>query len=169
MDKERLRRFHGIPESTSQADLKVLSRRRFHEKGAKWIAKWSGRISIFFVLVGFFVVLLPTLSKSVRNIIVEVPVVSTFFHDYSTLSGVALVSFFILAFFAVASGLISKSSLGGCLPLGVTYKEVVVLELYPMTKKEELAFWINLIYSAFGSTIFFLPFSILAFFIGIGV
>ena len=48
-------------------------------------------------------------------------------------------------------------------------KEVVVLELYPMTKKEELAFWINLIYSAFGSTIFFLPFSILAFFIGIGV
>lgn len=170
MDKERLRKFHGIPESTSQPDLKVLNRRRFHEIGAKWAAKWSGRLGVFFSLIGFFIILLPTLSMTVKNIIIKIPLLATIFHDYSTLSGLFFFNFLMLGFSALVKGILGKHNPGGHFPLGFTYKEALILELYPMTIKEEFAFWSAIFFEAVVSTVWlFFPFGVIAFIVKSGV
>ena len=39
--KDRLRKIHGVTESTAPADQAVLARRKYHEAAANWLARIS--------------------------------------------------------------------------------------------------------------------------------
>lgn len=168
LSKDRLRKMHGIPEPTGSADPAVLARRRFHETAAKWLARWSYPLQAAFALIGCVVVLLPTLSKNWRSVIENTPVAARIFHDFSTLSGWAMVLFFVLmAMFLIWNGLRSR------LPAGrnsfLTNRDIVEMELYPRNKKEEFIYWVDFGFAVTGTTLWlFLPFGVLAFFIRIG-
>ena len=94
LSKDRLRKIHGVTESTAPADQAVLARRKYHEAAAKWLAKWLVPLQTFFGLLGFSVVLLPVLSKPWRSIVEGIPLLAEVFHDYSTFSGLALFNLF---------------------------------------------------------------------------
>jgi hypothetical protein len=63
LPKDRLRKIHGVTESTAPADQAVLARRKHHEAAAKWCAKWLTFLHFVFAFIGFTVVLLPVLLK----------------------------------------------------------------------------------------------------------
>lgn len=168
LSKDRLKKIHGIPEPTGPVDSAVLSRRRFHEAVAKWLAKWSYPLQAAFAMIGFVVVLLPTLSKNWRAVIEKTPIAGRIFQDFSSLSGLAmLLFFFLLGLFLIWNGLQSR------LPAGrnsfLTNRDIVGMELYPRNKKEEFIYWVDFIFAVTGTSLWlFLPFGVLAYFIRIG-
>lgn len=168
LGKDQLRKFHGIPEPTRPIDPAVFARRRSHVAAAKWLAKWSWRLQAMFALIGLIVVFLPTISKPWRAAIENTSIVTRIFHDYSTLSDLAMANFFILnALFLVRGALIKY--MPGAGSSGLTYRDVMEMELYPRTIKEELAYWIDIAYGAAGTSLWlFLPFGVLAYFFRIG-
>ncbi|WP_157381306.1 hypothetical protein [Tepidiphilus margaritifer] len=92
LPKDRLRKIYGVAESTVPADEAVLARRKYHEAVALWLAKWLVPLQAFFASIGFFMILLPVLSKTWRNIVESVPILAYVFHAYSTFSGLAIVN-----------------------------------------------------------------------------
>lgn len=168
LPKDRLRKIHGIGEQTGSADQAVLARRKYHEAAARWLAKWLPPLQAFFALLGFFVILLPVLSKPWRSIVEALPIFAKIFHDYSTFSGLAMVHFYIsMALFLVRGWQIRSLPGGNAFPL--TYRNVVDMELVPRTRTEECAYWIDISFGFVGATLLlFLPFGVLAYFINIG-
>ena len=168
LPKDRLRKILGVAEPTGPADQAVLARRKYHEAAATWLARGAGILQAIFAFIGFVVVLLPVFLRSWRTVIEGTPIAGGIFHAYSTLSGLAMVNFYVLiALFLMRSWLIK--SLPGGDAFGLTYKNVVDLELFPRTKREEFAYWTNISFGFLGTTLWlFLPFSVLAYFIKIG-
>lgn len=168
LSKERLRKFHGIPEPTGPSDPAVLARRPAQEAAARWMARWLTDLQAGFALVGFVVVLLPTLSKPWRAVIDTIPFVAGVFHDYSTFSGAALANLFgVILLFAVHN-LLARHIPGGATAI-LTYRDVAEMELYPHSRKAELAYWAKLAHTLASTTmLLFLPFGVLAYFIRIG-
>lgn len=168
LSKDRLRKIHGLTDPTAPSDPAVMARRTYHEAAAKWLAKWSYPLQAFFALIGFVVVLLPMFSKTWRTIIESTPVVKSVFHDYSTFSGLAMVNLYILmALFLVRSWQIK--SLPGGAAIALTYRNVVDMELFPRTRREEFAYWTDISFGFVGTTLWlFLPFGVIAYFINIG-
>jgi hypothetical protein len=165
LSKERLRKIHGSPEPTGPADEEVLARRRYHEAAALWLAKSSVPLQVFFASIGFFVILLPVLSKTWRNIIEGLPILAHIFHSYSTLSGMAMANLYIGMLMAVTKPYWGKHSPSGHV---VLYKTSIAPLLLPRTRKEEISFWIEAIaLTLFPSVWLFLPFGVLAYFINI--
>lgn len=168
LSKDQLRKIHGIPEPTGSADPAVLARRGFHEAVAKWLARWSYPLQAVFALIGFVVVLLPTLSNNWRTVIENTPIAGRIFQDFSSLGGLAmLLFFFLLGLFLIWNGLQSR------LPAGrnsfLTNRDIVEMELYPRNKKEEFIYWVDFVFAVTGTTLWlFLPFGVLAYFIRIG-
>ena len=170
--KHRLTKNHGLTEPTEPADPAVLARRRFHKAAATWLAKWSYPLQAAFALVGFVVVLLPMFSKGWRAVIETTPVAERVFHDFSSLSGWAMVLFFVLlALFLVLNWRVNDYP-GGWHPTKQwgfpNPKQVVEMELYPRLKREEFVYWIGIFFSAAGTTIWMIFFGVFAFFIRIG-
>lgn len=168
LSKDRLRKIHGIPEPTGSADPSVLARRRFHEAAAKWLARWSYPLQAAFAMIGFVVVLLPVISKSWRAAIESTPIVRSVFLDYSTFSGLAMANLYILmALFLVRNW--QRKSLPWGVDAPLTYRDIVDMELFPRTRKEEFAYWTDMSLAFLGMTLWlFLPFGGLAYFINIG-
>jgi len=171
-DKDRMRKMWGLDEPNKPADPEVLGRRRYHEAAAKWLAKWSYLLQTTFALIGFMVVLLPMFSKSWRAAIENTPVAERIFNDFSTLSGLAMVLFFILM---VLWGILNwrvKDYPGGWHPTKQwgfpNPQQVVEMGLYPRLKREEFVFWIDIVFGTAGTMIWMILFGVFAFFIRIG-
>lgn len=94
--RDRNRKLLGLAEPDSPADPEVLQRRKYHAAAAKWLAKWFYPLQGVFAAIGFFVVLLPMFSTSWRTVIENTAIASRIFHDFSTLSGWAMVLLAIL-------------------------------------------------------------------------
>lgn len=168
LSKEQLRKFHGIAEPTSPIVPAVFARRKAHEAAAQWLARWLTDLQIVFALIGLIVVLLPTLSKPWRAIIDGIPIVARVFHDYSTLSGWAMAHVFILVSLLLVRNALSKHMQGGY-TVGLTFRDVMDMELYPRTRKEEFAYWTHVVFTAAAApNLLLLPFGCFAFFIRIG-
>lgn len=153
-----------------QLPVGTLQRRKYHITAAQWLAKWSYRLQIMFALIGFFVVLLPALNKSWRKIVEAFPPTEWIFHDFSTLSGWALLLFGGLMAGYLFLNFRVKDYPGGWNPTKegrFPYpEETFEKELYPRNKKEEFVFWVNIFVGTVGTTFWlYLPFGVLAFFI----
>lgn len=168
LSKEQLRKIHGILEPDGPADPDVLERRRHHEAAAKWLSRWSAVLQVVFALIGFVIVLLPTLSKNWHAVIEKTPVAAKVYQDFSSLSGSAMLLFyFLMGLFLVWNGLKNKFPAGRTSLL--TYRDVVEMELYPRNRREEFIYWLDFVFVITGTTVWlYLPFGVLAFFIRIG-
>lgn len=166
-ERDRMRKIHGISEPTGPAEQAVLARRELHESAAEWLAKRSYLLQIAFAAIGLVVVLLPVFFRGWRMTIEGAPIVRGIFHHYSTFSGMALVNLYVLAALFLA-----RSWQGKSLPRGahtiLTYRDVVDMELYPRTRREELAYWTDISFGLAATTLWLLlPFGVLAYFIRI--
>lgn len=172
LDRERVRRMWGLTEPDRPADPEVLRRRGHHETAAKWLAKWSYPLQALFAVIGFVVVLLPMLSKKWHAIIESTPVASRIFHDFSTLSGWAMVLFIALMAMLIFLDLRVNDFPGGWHPTKQwgypSPKQVVEMTLYPRNKREEFVFWVAIVFGTAGTTIWMIFSGVLAFFIRIG-
>lgn len=173
LGRDRLRKLYKLPEPSEPADPEVLARRKHHEAAAKWLAKWSSPLQATFALIGFVVVLLPTFSKSWRGIIENTPIAARVFHDFSTLSGWAMVLFlFLIMLFFVLNWRV-KDYPGGWHPTKQwgfpSPKQTVEMELYPRVLREEFIYWVGFALATCGTTIWMISFGVIAFFIRIGV
>ena len=160
---DRRRNFHAEPGPTEPDDPSVIARRKIHETAAKWCDKWLAPLQALFAVTGFVVVLLPVLLEPWRSVIDDIPFIAQIFHDYSTFSGWALLNLFAGMLTALA-----KTYWGNYLPGAsmLSYKDVIRLSAYPKTKKQEVAFWIDVVGTTFVTTAWlFLPFGVLAYFI----
>ena len=168
LPKDRLRKIHGIVEPTGPADQSVLARRKYHEAAATWLARKSYILQAVFAAIGFVVVLLPVFSSSWRAVVESTPIVRWVFHDYSTLSGLAMTNLYILMTLFLVRSWQVKSLPGGA-AFSLTYRNVVDMELFPRTRREEFAYWADISFGFVGTTLWlFLPFGVLAYFINIG-
>lgn len=168
LSKDRLRRIHGIPEPTGPVDPAVFERRNLHRAATKWLVKWSLPLHATLSLMGFFVVLLPMLSMKWRAIVENAPLARTIFHDYSTFSGLAMLNLFTLMSLFLIRSWVGQSLPGGATSI-LSYKNLEDMELYPRSRKEELAYWVDISFGIAGATLWlFLPFGALAYFIRMG-
>ena len=166
LPKDRLRKIHGISEQTGPDDPAVLARRRFHEAAAKWCANWLVPLQEFFAFIGFSVILLPILWKPWRGFVEGTPLLAQVFHDYSTFSGLALLNLYTGMLTAVTKPYWAKHSPSGSIP---SYKDDIAPVAYPLTKKEEVSFWGEIVTLILVTTVWlFLPFGVIAYFIRIG-
>jgi len=173
LSKDRLRKIYGIPEPTGPADQAVLARRKYHEAAAKWLAKSSYPLQAVFALTGFVIVLLPMFSKNWRAVIENTPIAERIFHDFSSLSGSAMVLFlFLMGLYVVQNWWVNDFP-GGWHPTKQwgfpTPMQIVRMELYPRNKREEFVFWVEIIFGAVGTANWMIFFGVFAFFISIGV
>ncbi|MFM5741313.1 hypothetical protein ACET6W_01065 [Aeromonas veronii] len=113
-------------------------------------------------------VLLPALSRPWRAVIENAFIVREIFHDYSTFSGLAIANLYILIALFLIRTLQIKSLPGGS-AFALSYKNIIDMELFPRTSKEEFAYWTEIVFGLAGTTIWlFIPFGVLAYFIEIG-
>lgn len=166
LPKDRLREIHGVAESIAPADQSVLARRKYHEAVAIWLAKWLVPLQVFFASLGFFVILLPVISKPWRNIVEGLPLLVDIFHAYSTFSALAMANLYIGMLMTVIKLYLGQNSPSGDV---VPYKDGIAPLHCPRTRKEELSFFIEAIALILVTSVWlFLPFGVLAYFINIG-
>lgn len=170
---ERQRRLWVLDENTAPADPEVVGRRKYHEGTAKWLAKWAYLPHALFAATGFFVVLLPALSKTWHEIIVNIPIAARIFHDFSTLSGWALALLGAEVTLSTILHFMGDDYPGGWHPAKQrgypTLRETTYLELYPRTRAEERIFWVRIAVGELAYAMFWLiGFGVFVFFIRIG-
>lgn len=165
LDKNQLRKFHGLPPSTDDGEPSVLVRRKFHESAAKWCVKWLTSIHIFFAAFGFIVILLPVIAKPWRLIIENTYLLSQIFHSYSSLSGLSMVNLYLLIILYIVKSFFRKN-LPNDQIFPVTYDAVIKMGIYPKTRKAEAEYWLNFLFALASVTLWlFLPFGVLAYLI----
>lgn len=164
--RDSLQKIHGIPRPTEPSNPKVIARLKLHKAATRWCAKWLTPLQAFFALIGLVVVLLPMLLKPWRAVIESTPILERIFHDYSTFSGLALANLLVGMLTALLKIYLAKDSAGDST---MSYQDMMSLEAYPRTKKEEITFWTNVMGTIFATTVWlFIPFGVLAYFIRIG-
>lgn len=166
LPKYHLRKIYGITKSADPADPAVFARTRYHEAAAKWLAEWLAPLQAVFASLGFFIILLPVLSKPWRSIIEGLPILSKIFLDYSTFSGLAIINFYALLFTALTKLWLAKHSPSGDV---IPSRDAIAPLLCPRTRKEEVSFWIESVGMILCTSVWlFLPFGVLGYFISIG-
>lgn len=166
LPKDHLRKIYGITERAGPANPTVLERTRYHEAAAEWLAEWLAPLQAVFASLGFFIILLPVLSKPWRSIIEGLPILSKIFLDYSTFSGLAIINIYALLFTGLIKLWLAKQSPSGDV---IPYKDGIAPLLCPRTRKEEVSFWIESVAMILGTSVWlFLPFGVLGYFINIG-
>lgn len=164
--KDRLRKTYSDIDPKDPASQAVLARRKYHEAAAIWLAKWLTPLQAFFGLLGFSVVLLPMFSKSWRNLVEATPLLAEVFHDYSTLSGFALLNLFAGMLTTITKPYWAKHSPSGPIP---SYRNGVAPLACPITTKEEISFWIEIVSLILVTTVWlFLPFGVIAYLLRVG-
>jgi hypothetical protein len=167
--KERLRQIYGVEDPTTPPDLSVLARRKYHEAIAKWQVKWLTLAQPIFGLLGLLIVLLPLFLERWRRVIESTPVVAHVFQDFSTFGVWTKALFPVLGPMVLLIGKGYQS--GGWdskkqrrVPF---VNQVVNLELYPRTRREEISFYIYMFVSFFAPVAWFFVISLYASFIRI--
>ena len=75
--------------------------------------------------------------------------------------------YILMALFLVRSWQIK--SLPGGAAITLTYRNVVDMELFPRTRREEFTYWTDISFGFVGTTLWlFVPFGVIAYFINIG-
>lgn len=143
-------------------DAGVLGRRALHRAAAAGCARWLPPLHVAFAVAGGLLVLLPAVSPSWRALIERVPPLGALSADYAVLGASARIHLAILfaAWVARMAATVGPSA-DGARPPG--FDEIVARNLYPRTRREELAFWIDVV-QAFAATSLWLlmPFGVLA-------
>lgn len=165
LPKERSQ-IQSVAEPVVPADQAVLARRRYHEAAAKWCAKCLVPLQAFFALIGFFIVLLPALSRPWRGIVESMPLLAEVFYDYSTFSGLALINLYAGMITAITKPYWFKHRPTGPVP---SHKNRPAPVACPTTKKEEFSFIVEIIALSLVTTGWmFLPFGVIAYYVRIG-
>lgn len=152
----------------SQSQVGIQSRRKYHLAAAQWLARWMNPLLALCASIGFFIVLLPVIAKPWRKIIEGFSPTAWIFHEFSALSGVALIPFLVSITMHLILNARVKDFPGGWNPTREwgfpTPRQVVEKKLYPRNSREEFVFWVYIIGGTFGTTaLLYLPFAILAF------
>jgi hypothetical protein len=143
-----------------------MARRDYQIRGARICAKLDVPLQLFFAFIGFIVILLPVLWPTWRHIIETTPIVATIYHDYSTFSSLALINLAAAAVITLAKTFWAIPEAGAAKP---SYKDLLYLEDYPRSKRQEIGYWIEIATFLIASTMWlFLPFSVMAYFIRLG-
>jgi hypothetical protein len=167
LSKDELRKIHEINISNLPEDPSVFRRRNFHKSALLFCDKWLVPLQFVFAFIGLTVIFFPLLFNSWRNLIEEIPVFSKIFHDYSGLSGLALINTYLFFFMFFVKNYFYKNNLNLS---KISYGDIYLMEIYPRIKKEELSFWIDIFINIFGATVWLIfPFGVLSYIIRMGI
>lgn len=168
-DRQQRLKMRGLTEVPGPADPVVIGRRKYHEAAAKWCAKWFPVLQLGLVLISFFIVFLPVIAKPWRVFIEATPVLSYIFYSYSKFRGLLPINLCIVSIVPLVALFTYKDLPGGSKNAPIIYlKDVFEMELYPQTRKQEIAYWINMSANFLLATGWLImPFGILAFFINL--
>lgn len=165
LSKEKLRKIYGVKTVKVIEDPVVISRRIYHKFFARWCAKWCNSIIIIFSYIGFFLLILPMFWKDLRIFIENTWIIRKFFYDFSTFTGTSLIALYFLIGLFILKNLLQLNSFTSP-STSLTYKNIVEMELYPVTKKQELIYFVDIIYGIIAAPMFVLfLFSLFAFLI----
>lgn len=145
LNKDQLRKLYKIPKPTGECDPSVLARRKYHEASALLCDKWLSSFHACFFLIGLVFILTPAISESFRLLINQIPIFSTLFYNYSNPSGF-MVNHAYLIFASIVVRNVFSSNLPGNKVSPRTYAMVVAMDLYPQSKKEEISYFINMLF-----------------------
>ncbi len=166
MDKELLRKITGVPEPTGPSDPSVLARRKTHIELAKWCIKWRPTVLLLSCIFGVVFIVLPAISASWRSVIEKIPPLAVIFYSYASLKGALFwVHFLLIMGMSTLLNFFDKYKPGG-IWVHITLSEIVEMELYPRTKKEEFAYWLVFLYGVVGGTLVLMfPCGLFAYFV----
>jgi hypothetical protein len=166
VDKEVLKKLYGVNGDANAVDISVISRKDKHEKMAVWMAKWMPHLTAISIFTSIFFILLPAIIKKWALIVNESFILGYIFNSYSTFSGIAKVNICIIVLFIFFKNFANVKKIK---QINIPYEDVVAMQLYPNTKKEEFFYYLNLFFEFIGVTVYlFFPFGVLAYFIRIG-
>lgn len=147
MDPKLMRRILGLGEVKEGGDPEVLARRKYHVFVAKWLAKWLPWLQVSAAIIGIVLIFLPAVWIEWRAHVIEIPVISGLFFDFHSIQGNYLLVFYFCIIMYIAVNFKAQDFPGGWDPKKQhrfpTSNEIVRLELYPVTKKEEFVFWLD--------------------------
>lgn len=154
-----------MPERDALGDKQVIARHATHRLIAVFYAKWLTLIHIAFAFFGFLIVLLPSLVAPWRELVESLPILAPIFESYSTLGGFSIIHFIGLIALLIIRDVLTPAELRSKMQF-LTYKDILRKELYPKTKKEEVAYWTSALFGlAVSSLWLFFPFGVISYFI----
>lgn len=168
MDKEQLKKWHGVIDWGRPANKKVLSRRPFHIQFAKTMDRFLKPVMWLVVYFGFLVIALPEFIPSWKEFVSETFPLSSYYYlfvnrDGTMSSGVWFVVLFLIARFAhvvfrkhLPGGGGSEREL-----LKLSYRDIISMELYPRTIAEEFFFYFGLFIGVTASLAFSYVFGVI--------
>jgi len=151
----------------------VLRRRKYHIAITEWEAKWMYRQQAIGALIGFFIVLLPTLSKAWREIVVSFPPTRWIYDEFSSFGPFSLTVLLVFVFATIGLNGLYRHFPGGWdakkewgFP---TARVIRDRGLYPTRPLEEAVFGLAVFVGLFGLFFWlYFPFGLIAFFIRTG-
>jgi hypothetical protein len=152
LSRERLMKIHGISEPTGPADPAVLARRKYHEAAVKWLDRISTPLLAIFAFIGVVFVLLPVLVDGWRVTVEKLPLVCWIFEEYSTIGTFAMVNILVVMILLVGRLSMLGNFPGGIKASALPSRHIMDLGLYPRTRKEEIAFWLDFSFELSGTT-----------------
>lgn len=145
----------------SPDDPAVTGRRALHRAAAAGCAQALPMLHVAFALAGCLLVLLPALSPPWRALLASLPAVGALSNDYGALGTSARLHVAVLLAAWVARTAVTLPSADAERPTG--FDEIVARGLYPRTRREEIAFWIDIVQSLTATSLWLLmPFGVLA-------
>lgn len=166
MDIERLRKINGVTLPEVDIDTRVVERRDLHISGLKLAQKLSSRLRLFSLIVGIVFVLAPGILPGWRHVISTNWLTDTFYSQMTAIGPLARYMIFGLTLLFLLRASVDKY-VPCSTSLGKTHSDILEMELFPRTRKEEFAYWIDLVFNVVASVSFILPFAAFVFIINI--
>jgi hypothetical protein len=156
----------AIDMADEPGDPTVLARRPLHRAAARACAVVLPRLHAAFAFAGALLVLLPALLEPARAALAHWPALARLCEGYAALGTPARVHLALLALTWLA-----RLAAAPMLPVGAAaapgFDVIVARELYPRTRSEELAWWIDVVHAVVSTSLWlFMPFGTLAFIAG---
>lgn len=169
INKKKLREIYGLNEGNACEDSSVIRRRKYHVYAAIWLARWMYYLQLLFLIIGAVFLLFPALGLDWYPFLLGIKASYVFTKNFNLLSFFFFFLFIVTTTFYIVIGFNVKNYPGGWDPTKQfgypSPKQVVELELYPNTKKEEFVFWMDFIFGVLISTWPLLAVSLLSFLI----
>jgi hypothetical protein len=143
-DKEVLKKFYGITDEIELGDPSVISRRNVHEKIAKWMEKWTPHLTAVTIYMGIFVILLPVIFKKLA--INNIYILNYISYSHSIYKSIAITNAFIFAALLWTRFFYLRCVIKDFKKGNISYRDIIIMELYPRNKKEEFYYYFNVIF-----------------------
>lgn len=88
----------------------VVNRQKIHKIAAIWANKNLIRLEVFFIIIGFFNILLPVIFESYYGLVKKISIIRYFSKSYSTFTGFASVHFYLMVLLFIIQLLIQVSA-----------------------------------------------------------